>query len=97
MIDKNVFIKTHGTGSSTLTGVLHWFCENHAKRCYISPEDYSTHLNRHEGNLIPCMTYGSQSLAPIVANQAGSLDIWANHVRLLPDMLNTLIPGNFKI
>jgi len=86
IIDKVVFIKTHACGSSTLTSILHWFCENHNKHCFIYPEE------------IPSgSTILREQLLPIASEQAGTLDIWPNHVTLETDLLDALIPGNFKI
>eukprot|EP00403_Amphidinium_massartii_P031201 CAMPEP_0178387962 /NCGR_PEP_ID=MMETSP0689_2-20121128/9347_1 /TAXON_ID=160604 /ORGANISM="Amphidinium massartii, Strain CS-259" /LENGTH=377 /DNA_ID=CAMNT_0020008349 /DNA_START=95 /DNA_END=1228 /DNA_ORIENTATION=- len=87
MIDKVVFIKTQSTGSSTLTSILHWFCENHHKRCFIYPE-----------GLASGSTVQREGLLSILTEEAGySLDIWPNHVILETDLLDELIPGNFKI
>jgi len=89
MIDKIVYIKTESTGSSTLTSILHWFCENHDRRCFIYP-DYLPEIGN--GKLI-----WRPQLTQIVAEEAGTLDIWPQHARLETDLFDELIPGNFKI
>mmetsp|Transcript_48212 Transcript_48212/g.114649 ORF Transcript_48212/g.114649 Transcript_48212/m.114649 type:complete len:405 (+) Transcript_48212:88-1302(+) len=90
MIEKIVYIKTFKTGSSTLTSILHWFCENHDRRCFIRPE-YLPEMGVGSGPLL------RPQLKKIVAEQAGTLDVWAEHARLETDLFDELIPGNFKI
>eukprot|EP00971_Amphidinium_carterae_P334532 6469867-Amphidinium_carterae.1 len=90
IIDKVVFIKLHSVGSSTFAAILHRYCEFHGKNCFVYPKHIS-----------PNHRLTDEELQGIVATfQSGAfpaLDIWPNHVNMRTEMLNTLIPGNFKI
>jgi len=88
-VTKVVYIKTHSTGSSTLTGILHRHCDSHGLRCFIHPK-----------NMDPGKTIERKELADIAhtmekTNQ--TIDIWPNHAILEPDIFDNMIPGNMKI
>mmetsp|Transcript_22572 Transcript_22572/g.51670 ORF Transcript_22572/g.51670 Transcript_22572/m.51670 type:complete len:423 (+) Transcript_22572:52-1320(+) len=90
VIEKIVFIKLHSVGSSTMTSILHHYCELHDKNCFVYPV-----------HLAPGSTLGSDDLGSIVAAFSSSdipdLDIWPNHVVMETGMFEALIPGNFMI
>jgi hypothetical protein len=88
-VTKVVYIKTHSTGSSTLTGILHRYCDSHGLRCFVHPKGMS-----------PGHTIVPKELANIaqhmeITNQ--TIDIWPNHAVLEPDIFDAMIPGNMKI
>mmetsp|Transcript_68110 Transcript_68110/g.127193 ORF Transcript_68110/g.127193 Transcript_68110/m.127193 type:complete len:389 (+) Transcript_68110:57-1223(+) len=90
VIDKVVFIKLHSVGSSTMTSILHHYCENHQKNCFVYPIE-----------IAPGSTVDSGTLGSIVSAFSSAdkrpLDIWPNHVVMDTPMFNSLIPGNFMI
>mmetsp|Transcript_24247 Transcript_24247/g.53861 ORF Transcript_24247/g.53861 Transcript_24247/m.53861 type:complete len:336 (-) Transcript_24247:45-1052(-) len=83
---KMVFVKTHSTGSSTLTGILHRYCDVHGARCFVSPEGVSA-----------ATTYDRAQLEAVVDQFPAQLDIWPNHVVFEPDVFDEMIPGSQKI
>lgn len=86
---KVVFIKTHSTGSSTLTGILHRHCGSHGLRCFVPPKE-----------MHPGTTIGPEELANIAHHMQQTnrtIDIWPNHAILEPDIFDAMIPGNMKI
>ena len=81
-----VFVKTHRTGSSTIAGILHRYCDRHEQRCF-------TPLRYPPGRL-----HTRKDLEEIVA-QGITADIWANHVVFDPDLLPRVVakPRYFSI
>lgn len=88
-VTKVVYIKTHSTGSSTLTGILHRYCDFHRLRCFVHPE-----------NIKPGYTLGRENLKNVMSvmeSKNQTVDIWPNHAILEPDLFDHMIPGNLKI
>mmetsp|Transcript_48600 Transcript_48600/g.89547 ORF Transcript_48600/g.89547 Transcript_48600/m.89547 type:complete len:388 (+) Transcript_48600:77-1240(+) len=95
IIDKIVFLKLHNVGSSTMTGILHRYCEFHSKTCYVLP-----------GRLVPGLGIRRPTLSkedirgqlPVFKSpNVPPLDIFAEHQVMEPTLLDDLVPGNFKI
>ena len=83
---KVVFIKTHSTGSSTLTNILHRFCDMHNKTC----------AGPAPGQKVTTTVDRSQ-LAEYVDRNKGKIDIWPNHVIFEDDLFDALMPGAVKV
>jgi len=89
VIDKIVFIRLHKVGSSTLTSVLHRYCEFHGKNCYVEP-------TYHAGKLVTESELQS-IVATFQSRPLPALDIFPNHAIMNTTLLEALIPGNFKV
>mmetsp|Transcript_26539 Transcript_26539/g.61957 ORF Transcript_26539/g.61957 Transcript_26539/m.61957 type:complete len:394 (-) Transcript_26539:43-1224(-) len=83
---KVVFVKTHSTGSSTLTSILHRYCDIHNARCAVYPPDVAV------GD-----TIRRPVLARLASEDAGQIDIWPYHATLEPDLFDQMMPGNIKV
>jgi len=90
VIDKIVFVKLHKVGSSTMTSILHHFCELHNKTCFV----YPAHIGI--GALIQPHDLDKIASA-ITSSHRPALDVWPNHVVMKASTFDRLIPGNFKI
>eukprot|EP00971_Amphidinium_carterae_P150120 2975776-Amphidinium_carterae.1 len=88
--DKIVFIKLHKVGSSTLSSILHRYCDVHGKNCFVEPNYVHPGITVTESELGSIVTTFHSGTLP-------ALDIWPNHVIMNTTMLDMLIPGNFKI
>mmetsp|Transcript_73019 Transcript_73019/g.136386 ORF Transcript_73019/g.136386 Transcript_73019/m.136386 type:complete len:394 (+) Transcript_73019:62-1243(+) len=93
-IDRVVFVKTAATGGSTFSGILHRFCENHGKRCYIFPQEKIDRIKVEFESFLPIER---AELTEIAETSSGKYDIWPNHVMFYPDLFQSLIPGAFKV
>eukprot|EP00971_Amphidinium_carterae_P157870 3129518-Amphidinium_carterae.1 len=82
-VDKVVFVRTACTGSSTLVGILHRFCDNYGKRCQVPKERYSDR-------------YDEYAMHKTVLHRAGKLDVWTTHAAFYEEEFKLLIPGAFK-
>lgn len=84
--DKIVYIKTHCTGSSTLTNVLHRYCDNYGRECYVPPV---------AGKMCtePCL----ENIAGRVGEAHTRFDVWPNHVVYVPSLLEAIVPGGVAI
>mmetsp|Transcript_10879 Transcript_10879/g.24704 ORF Transcript_10879/g.24704 Transcript_10879/m.24704 type:complete len:399 (+) Transcript_10879:52-1248(+) len=94
IIDRVVFVKTAATGGSTFSGILHRFCENHGKRCYIFPQEKIDRIKVEFESFLPIERPELEELAH---TSAGKYDVWPNHVMYYPELFRTLIPGAFTI
>lgn len=83
--DKIVYIKTHSTGSSTLTNLLHRYCDKYGKKCYVPP-------SIHPGNM--CRERCLEELANKTVEKHTHFDVWPNHAVYVPSLLNAIVPGN---
>jgi len=85
-----VFIKTHSTGSSTLTSIFHRFCDSRrGVSCFVYPK------NTHPGHTVSPQQL--QKYAGDMKKEGRSINIWPNHVVFAPDVFDQMIPGNVKI
>jgi len=88
LTSKIFFVKSHSTGSSTMTSILQRYCDGHGKACFIPPPDWSASHTYHANDLKQFCEDDKVSKA---------LDIWPNHVIFDPDAVDCLVPGSFKI
>jgi len=89
VIDKIVFIKLHSVGSSTMTSILHHYCELHHKNCFVYPRNVRVGLTLDPHVL-------GQIVSEFTSGHMPALDIWPNHAVMDPSLFDALIPGNFK-
>lgn len=101
MVDKIVFIKTQSTGSSTLTSILHRFCDDHQRRCFVHPAGThpgsTANRTRLKGYVEEEEARARRFKQDPIAHAWRPLDIWPNHAVLEADLFDRLVPGNVKI
>mmetsp|Transcript_57136 Transcript_57136/g.105646 ORF Transcript_57136/g.105646 Transcript_57136/m.105646 type:complete len:390 (-) Transcript_57136:82-1251(-) len=93
VIDKIVYLKLYNVGSSTMTGILHRYCEFHQKTCFVLPPAEppgTVHGMLTEEDL-------SSILSIFQSPNMPTLDIFPNHEVMAEAELDALVPGNFKI
>lgn len=87
LVTEIVYIKTHATGSSTLTNIFHRFCSSYNLSCFV-PSYYAGAMA------------GRQLLREILhmKNERNlSWNVWPNHATLEKDLFDQLIPNNTKV
>lgn len=88
-IQKVVFIKTHATGSSTLTSILHSYCDTSGVRCFVHPSDIFPGKTIREGEL--------RSVFQNMSSRGDYFDVFPNHAEFVPDEFDRMILHNFKV
>lgn len=81
-----MYIKTHSTGSSTLTNLLHRYCENYDKECYVPLK---------AGKM--CTEGCLEKIAAQTHEESRHFDVWPNHVVYVPHLLEEIVPGGITI
>lgn len=84
---KIVYIKTHATASSTLTGIFHRFCDHYHFNCFVPPYFAGKNANR---TLL-------EDVLKMKKEQNLSWDVWPNHANLEADLFDQIIPNNTKV
>lgn len=86
-VHKIFFVKTHGTGSSTVTNILHRLCATYSLECFLPTKK------------LMGQTYGKTLLERLVQRRGSdpAVHIFPNHCDLHPPLFDQLIPGNTKI
>lgn len=88
-IQRLVFIKTHATGSSTLTSIFHTYCDVHGVRCFVHPKHMSPMLTVYEKGLM--------NIVDQLRETHTSIDVWPNHAIFYPEMFDQIVPNGFKV
>lgn len=79
--ERIVFIKTHKTGSSTVTAILHRYCKVYNKTCFLP----SHHPGKTEGP--------GSSIGNLLLFNYKSIDIWPQHTYYWRTFLNYMVPN----
>eukprot|EP00971_Amphidinium_carterae_P095944 1898564-Amphidinium_carterae.1 len=93
MIEKVVFFKTASTGGSTITGILHRFCDNYNKQCNLQ---YSKKQFERGGRVGLQTSFNRADIKKFIA-QGRHVDMWSSHVMGSNVItFEKLVPGSFK-
>ena len=83
-VERVIFIKTHKTGSSTVTSILHRYCRTYNKACFITSDPVN-----HPGAIFTPDT----RVEDFFRWNKRNIDIWSQHTRYWPELFSQIVPG----